>query len=275
MQHKPESGQAGGLYGGVGDNADGLLGFVGETDEVRHNGLIWEGLSLTEAYYTGKFEICFPFGGCSNMARPSCASVSLGLGQVDVESNVLAQNERGAFVRETGVLGHEFGKIGKHHGPTRCGGDDELVLIGQIEVVDGLKHLVPARIRLEFLYFSHDLFAGAIYLSTVNGGFQSVSRGTEGKLDLSLLSGCWAFVANQRECEQVKRGTQIVDGITDDQGEAAWGGYLVFDDIGNLVGLAVGAAVNSQGALARIGFRLPAKVIDVMFGPFNLSKRTS
>ncbi len=182
--------QASGLHGGVSDNVDGPLGFVGETDEVRHNGLIWEGLSLTEAYYTGKFEICFPLGGCSKAARPSCTSIPLGLGQVDVESNVLVQNERDALVREAGVLGHELGKIGQHHGAARCGGNDEFMLIGQIEVVDGLKHLVPARIRLEFLYFSHDLFAGATYMSTVNGGFQSVSRGAERELDLFLLSGC-------------------------------------------------------------------------------------
>ena len=263
------------LHGSVGDNVDGHLGFIGEIDEVRHNGLIWKGLSLAEAYYTGKFEICFPFGGCSKVARPSCASIPLGLGNVDVESNAIVQNERDTFVRESGVLGHELGKIGQHHGAARRGGNDELVLVGQIEVVDGLKHLVPARVRLEFLYFSHDLFAGATYLSTFNSGFQSVSRGAERELDLSLLPGCWAFVANQRKCEQVKRGTQVVDGIADDQGEAAWDGYLVFDDIGNLVGLAVGAAVNPQGPLARIGFRLPVKVIDVMFGPFNLSKRTS
>ena len=264
-----------GLQGDVGDEANGPLSFFGEADEVRHNGLKWEGLSLTETYYTGKFEICFPFGGCGKAARPSCASISLGLGQFDVEPNVLVQNERGALVRETGVLGHELGKIGHHHGAACCGGDDELVLVGQIEVVDGLKHLVPARIRLEFHYFSHDLFAGAIYMSTVNGGFQSVSRGAERELDLSLLSGCWAFVTNQRKCEQVKGGTQIVDGIANDQGETARDGYLVFDDIGNLAGLAVGAAVNPQGPLIRIGFRLPDKVINVMFGPFNLGKRTS
>ena len=200
---------------------EGYLGFVGKGDEVRHNGQIWKGLSLAESYYTGKFEICFPFDGC------------------------------GKLVREPRVLGHD------------------LVLVGQIKAVDGLNHLVPARIRLEFLYFSHDLFAGATYMSTVNGGFQSVRRGAERDLDLPPLSGSWAFVTNQRKCEQVKGGTQVVNGIADDQGESVWNGYLVFDDIGNLVGLAVSTAINPQRTLACIGFGLPVNVIDVMFGPFN------
>ena len=265
----------GGLQGDAGDEANGPLSFFGEADEVRHNGRKWKGVSLTEAHQKGKFEICFPLGGCGQAVRPSCLSISLGSRHVDVEPDALVQNERGTLVREPGVLGHELGKFVQHHGAACCGRDDELVLVGQIEVVDGLKHLVPARIRLEFHYFSHDLFAGAIYMSTVNGGFQSVSRGAERELDLSLLSGCRAFVANQRKCEQVKGGTQVVDGIADDQGEATWDGYLVFDDIGNLAGLAVGAAVNPQGSLNRIGFRLPDKVINVMFGPFNLGKRTS
>ena len=52
------------LQGGFGDNTDDPLSFVGEADEVGHNRLIWEGLSLTEAYHTGKLEFCFPFGGC-------------------------------------------------------------------------------------------------------------------------------------------------------------------------------------------------------------------
>ena len=264
-----------GLQGDVGDEANGPLSFFGEADEVRHNGLIWKGLSLTEAHYTGKLEICFPLGCCGKAVRPSCLSISLGSRHVDVEPDALVQNERGTLVREPGVLGHELGKIVRHHGAACCGRDDELVLVGQIEVVDGLEHLVPARIRLEFLYFLHDIFAGTIYMSAVNGGFQSVSRGAERELDLSLLSGCWAFVTNQRKCEQVKGGTQIVDGIANDQGETARDGYLVFDDIGNLVGLSVAAAVNPQGPLTRIGFRLPVKVINVIFGPFNLGKRTS
>ena len=79
--------------------------------EYHDNGQIRESLSLTEAHQTGKLEIRFPFRGCSKVPRPSCASISLGSGQVDIISRVLVHNERDAFVREAGMLRHELGKV--------------------------------------------------------------------------------------------------------------------------------------------------------------------
>ena len=100
------------LIGSIGDNVDGIFGFFGEADEVRHNGPIREGLTLAEAYYAGKFEVCFPFGSCGEAGSPSCATIPEASGHIKVESISLVQDKRDAFIGVSRVLRHELGQIG-------------------------------------------------------------------------------------------------------------------------------------------------------------------
>jgi hypothetical protein len=65
----------------------------------------------------------------------------------------------------------------------------------------------------------------------------------------------------------VKRGTQIVSDVTNDQGKFGRDGFLCFGSQGNLFGLRATMKHELEGALSQKGIHSPAKVVDVMFGP--------
>ena len=266
----PQDGQAGALPSSVCDDVDDVFGFLCQGDENRDHWLHWEGLTLAEAYNRGRFEVCFPFGGARTLGGPSRAPVALGTGHVDVELDATSHDEVHPFLGSVRHFGHGFTELREGHADIRASGNDKPVLIGYVQGVDSVELFVPARIRLEVVDFLDDLFAGAMYLSCLNGSSKGLRRFAEWELDLVPLSGCFAFIANHLKDEQVEGGSQVVDGITDDQGNFIWHGYLDFDFVGNLAGLAVKATENPQGALSRIGIDLPVEIADVMLGPFDL-----
>ena len=269
-RNRGDGGQAGALPSGIRDGVDDAVGFLCQRDESRDHGLHWEGLTFAEAYNRGRFEVCFPFGGARTLGGPSRAPVALGTGHVDVELDATSHDEVHPFLGSVRHFGHGFTELREGHADIRASGNDKPVLIGYVQGVDSVELFVPARIRLEVVDFLDDLFAGEVYLSCLNGSTKTLRRFAEWKLDRAPLSGCFAFIANHLKDEQIEGGSQVVDGIANDQGDCIWHGYLGFDRVGNLAGLAVKATKNSQGMLGRVGINLPVEVDDVMLGPLNL-----
>ncbi len=270
MTDIPQPGQAGALPSSVCDDVDDAFSFICQSDENSDHRLHWEGLTFAEAYNRSRFEVCFPFGGALTLGSPPRAPVALETGHVEDELDATSHEEGPPFFGSERQFGHGFTELREGHAGIPTSGDDEPVLIGYVQGVDGVELFVPARIRLEVVDFLDDLFAGEMYLSCLNGSTKALRRFTEWELDSVPLSGCFAFIANHLKDEQVEGGSQVVDGIADDQGDYIWHGYLGFDRVGDLAGLAIKATKNPQGVLGRVGINLPVKVNDVMFGPLDL-----
>lgn len=268
--NRRDGGHAAALPSGIRDGVDDAVRFLCQRDESRDHGLHWEGLTFAEAYNRGRFEVCFPFGGALTLGSPSRAPAALGARHVDGEMDATSHDELHPFLGSVRQFGHGFTELREGHAGIPASGDDESVLIGYVQCVDSIELFVPARIRLEVVDFLDDLFAGEMYLSCLNGSTKALRRFTEWKLDLVPLSGCFAFIANHLKDEQIEGGSQVVNGIADDQGDFVWHGYLGFDGVGNLAGLAIKAAENPQGVLGRIGINFPVEVHDVMLGPCDL-----
>ncbi len=262
--------QAGALPSGLGDDVDGALGLLGHCDKDLNHRAHWKGLTFAEAYNRGRFEICFLFASAGASRRPPRLAAPLRAGRDDVELDAIGHDKGNVLPALQGHFGHGLGEVGRGEASATNGGDDELMLVGHIKGVDSVQCLVSARIRFEAVNLLDDLFSGAMYLSCLNGATKTLRRFTEGELDVLALSGCFAFVANHLVDEQIECGSQVVNGVADDQGDFGWHGYLGFDPVGNLAGLAVKATENSQGMLGRVGINHPVEFNDVLLGPFDL-----
>lgn len=149
---------------------------------------------------------------------------------------------------------------------------NKVVLVAQVEKVDTVKRIIPARIRFERVYRSDDVFSGDLYLSIRNGATQPLCRAGKGEKN-SLWS--WSVIANHTVGKEIEGGFEIVNGIPDNQGEVFWDGFLGFDDKNTLGALWINFVHQHEGCISDECFNLPMQIVDVMFGPLNLLERAS
>lgn len=204
------------------------------------------------------FAVCRPciVDGCPGLNSPRCDAIVF----TDIGEGRFLNNQVGR--RRCLDLISYIKIVESEQGPD---GDDELMLVGNIELMKRVEYVVPARIRLQSAEFLDDFFAGELYLSMRERTFKTVRLSAKRKLDVPGTGRIeWA---DDIPRQMIQRGSQIVNCIANDEGEMWWNGRIY---------------VNAQGAHAGVGiildekFRLgfPVellgeryKILDVMLGP--------
>lgn len=109
------------------------------------------------------------------------------------------------------------------------GGYHQVMLVGDVESVKPEQMLaLPANVRFGLAKCSDDLFGpGTLFLSLGDNRFKPLLGFREGKCEpLFELFGNVRF--QQAVSKDVERGVQVVDGISDDEREMVWNGFLFF-----------------------------------------------
>ena len=140
--------------------------------------------------------------------------------------------------------------------------DNDLVLVGNVEGMEFVETVLPARVRFKRLHCGADGVAREIDLALNDGAVQVGGVSGEGKLNLPWLGGS---STNKAESQNVERGTSVVDGITKDQRDRFGDGFLLFNRDGALAEVWVLPDHEDIGFLREKGIRLPLKIIDVAF----------
>jgi len=177
--------------------------------EGRNGLLTDEGLSIAEAYEKRRLDFCFLFDpaiGHLIRSRPRPCKAN----PIDAKGRVVWNGESSL---KSSCFRH---------------GDDELVLIGNVQCVDTIDEFVPTRLRIERYDRFDDVFAGPMYLSASDGGAKAVFAywlGREGILD---VFGTCSQMPDHLPNYMIQRCPEIVNCITNDQRELWWDGYLGF-----------------------------------------------
>jgi hypothetical protein len=152
----------------------------------------------------------------------------------------------------------------------RCDRYKKFMLVAQVQQMQSIKYIIPARIGLEIAYSSLDLFAGDLYLSVYHSLFKSLRV-----LRKRELNDLWVsdFGSDQIEDCDIQGGSKIVDGVADHKGKVRWDGLIGLDDHGALASLWIIPNDRFDRLFGQKLAELPVEIVDVMLGPFNLQMR--
>jgi hypothetical protein len=232
-------------------------------DVVMGKGDVWP-----EAYFEGGLDLCFLFVSGKSSSRGSASA-----GKADGERKQVwsltckFQNSR-PLKRNEREIGPDL--ISAHGlSVTHC--DKELVLIGEVQRMEAVEFAICVSIRLERYDLIDDLFAGQLYLSRLYGSHKGLLVSVP-EWELNGL-GPRHLSSDQREHEEVQRGSEVVNCVASDQGDLVGDGLVALDGQASLLGLWSYANDRLEGLLRQKGFDLPVQVIDVMFGPLDLESR--
>jgi len=145
--------------------------------------------------------------------------------------------------------------------------NQESVLILNIEPVEGPDRVsIPSLVRLYGIHDElDDVFGGIMFQSTIHGTFKSIPGFVDGKFCV------FRPLANDIVHGEIKRGSKIMQCVSDDEGKLLWNGFHR-NDLDNIASsLRVMLDVDTVRVVCVS--KLPhatIKVIDVMLGPFNL-----
>lgn len=237
--------------------------FLHHFDKDWDNGPSGIGLSFIEGYLEGRLDIALIFPG-TNIAA-ICPALRSGTGVLNDELSVFMPTDiNGSIASHT--RDHRL-KLGRVHFGGGDGGNNQFVLVSNIEGVQRTKPFVPTWIRLEPLNFIDDLFTGQMCFSIRKRIFKSISPPAKRKLDTFRLDG---LITNHRKYHDVESATQVVDSIPDDEWDRAWEGNFLFDEMGFFSGVGFANRLEPERFLQKINFDYSVEVIDVMLCPRNL-----
>lgn len=218
------------------------------------NRLSFEWLSFPEKYLEGRLRIALEFEWAGVCGKPHYVEYSA------------FSNAKSAVVHRSAAYCQVY--VRKPRGPD--GGDEQTVLVGDVEVVQPAYIGVPS-LAVGPYCIDDDVDDGrleGLHFSALNGAYKFL--GGFGKRKFCVFSGD-LFVGNQQVADhQVERGSQAVDGITDDCGGLArgWCG----DPHGEDVISRFRPILDIDGAKVAVdvGRELGVKLTDVLVGPFDL-----
>lgn len=237
---------------------DNALNIVRKAAERNRNRLTGE-RPLVEDYCSGKAEIAFlwaahapsdsgkvggPHGYYAYVAKASVDEVKAWSKGIEVWKKQI----------------RDFKKI--------CCGENESVLVDDIEGIKFIKFEVPSRIRLKRFEQIDDAFTGEMYASAFYGGFKPFRVGVPKYREAhGLLTEGFPGFRHDMVTKQVEGGSQIVDAVSGNESEIAWNGSLVFGPYASVQSLRI---LIHDGPI--MGFeelsRQSVKLVDVVFGPF-------
>lgn len=214
-----------------------------------------EGLILPKQYVDGDINLLGVYGVSprdAGVVAPYCYAVVF----EKVEGGVL-DNEAGH--RRVHIA--DVKTVDSESGPDRY---DEFVLVGNIKNMETIKNVIPSRVRLQVAEFLGDFFAGNLYLSVRENRFKTLRSFAKGKLDLVRDR---AMGTQDIPSHMIEGGSEIVNGIADDEREMIGNGRVYFSDQGALAGMSivVGREPASLAIVQSLG--LGNKILDVMLGP--------
>lgn len=227
----------------------------------RHLNQAWyqweagEFLTLPEAYRKGRLEIRCPI------------ELASGFSGFKIDDEV-AHCRNDCFGRNTGqsLAAYQAGEIERTQGDPKANGDNKMMLVAFVQNLDRVKIEVPARIRLRRMNYVDDLWGGEVHLSCIDGTTKTLLCARERKPDSASVL---CLTPNHSEAEVVERGPEIVDSISEQEGERLWHGVLGLDINQSLVGIFAFPNSEFERDFRKIVGYFPVKITDVLLGPLN------
>ena len=232
---------------------DGLADGIREMHERWNNRVLWKNLNLAKSYGEGRLAVLIELDGVSEVYgtpsdRPAERAEEVGTAH---------------FPEYRTVWTYQL-DIGR--GASGDGRDDDRVLVYDVEPGNRKEVMAyPAIVSRE---------ANEEFLRIVSGCYYSITRGfvinntaTMGqKLGVPVL--CTAVQPHQFPLRVVKRHTEVVDGIAQNQRDIGWQLRCVADSghFGGCIGIFLGA--KDVRIEIGVGPESGIKVRDVLFGPF-------
>lgn len=147
----------------------------------------------------------------------------------------------------------------------RLNGQYELVLVGNIKLMQSVEQVVAARVRFQFTESLDDLFSGELYLSMRNSRFKTLRFAHKRKLNIVRpFGGKWP---DNVPCQVVEAGSQVMDCVPCNEGELVGNGRVYLDCQGALAGMSIILDEEVGTRAFAKGLRPRMKVFDVLLGP--------
>lgn len=143
------------------------------------------------------------------------------------------------------------------------------VLVHNVELIQCDKGIIPSRIRLDGIVDQiKNVFPNKLYFSTLENIFKFVPVFGDG--EIKVMRGFLSGHRNNFKCNMVKGGTEIVNGVSDEQRDPA----RDRNDHLKLEQIISGIQVFLDAKLVKIAmtefFKKNAQLLDVLIGPFDL-----
>jgi len=155
------------------------------------------------------------------------------------------------------------------HNPHIHDWKQEPMFIENVEIVQGPQGIIPSTVRLYGIHDKlSDLWGGLLYQSAIDGRYHSISGFS--KWEPSMVIKVTESAENNFIDGEIKRTLQIVKGVSDDRREILRN-ELEHLNLKNIIS-AVRIAVDAESVEATCSEKVnkAVKIIDVLFGPFNL-----
>jgi hypothetical protein len=154
-----------------------------------------------------------------------------------------------------------------------CRGNQEAMLVDVVEFVENPKLLVPSLVRLQSLDESHCGPGDSLYFGAASG-FQFLEKvskvfGLSKNREAVFSGGLVASGVNELPDEVIQSGSQIVENITDDDGQGQGNWRARWKAVDLIAGLRVVLGVDGIRVRVEKSVNPSLKVTDVLFGPFD------
>lgn len=229
--------------------------------ECCDNVLTVKPLFRREAYVEGRLKVFLLLEGPDSSAlSPVSAN---GLGNQRLASRYAKTENAGSLKasdsKESEIISDYLSDLSSSY--------NEMVLVAGVQGLDTVKVLVPTQIRLQRFDRVDDLFSGERCLSIADGTLKTllaIGEGEENPL------GIWGLVAHHAPSEDIECTLQVMDCITQNKRDFVGNGLMLLDEDFALVGALFHPTPEFEGAASKEGIASYFKIIDVLFGPFNL-----
>ena len=242
-------------FAGVLENlpAENLNNIVRDLDELeeRWNNSLTFGGPLTKFYLDGRLDIVV-----------LCARANeIGHYYVVIRAKNQAANITTRKLRYD-ALGNsiELDRI-SNLSPYNC---ECFVLLGDVQIMKQTKVVVPSLAWVQPVNNIANILAGSLYFSD-RTGWQTVGLGED--REAGLMIGYGIIDKNRLVDQMIERRSEIVDAIPDDQAPLDWDSCL--ESLAANLRLVI--TDKQVRATLRRGADALAKIVDVMYGPFDLS----
>lgn len=233
------------------ESVDNAINYLGKFMQRVEDRMAFERLPLSKRYLEGGVKILVDI---NINRRGHIYQYQAILDRADI--NIIERNKRAAVVRDL----HVFNPC-----VVSCG-NECFMFIGNVEVMDGSKHVIPSLVRLQRLNYLDDIFSGSAYVSFFDGSIKAIKTVCEREVNILGVS---SVHFNKINSQKVEGGTEVMDNIPDDCGKIMRN--LIPDLEHPLVMKGFGILLDNNS----VRFRLDViddtiiELNDMAFGPIN------
>jgi hypothetical protein len=223
-----------------------------ELMERWDNRLTFKGLSFIERYLKGSLKFLAVF----DILRG---------GETHHYHAILYRAKSDTFHFDDKLVSLRYGDI--RHSNIIEYGNQHLVLVRNVEIMNGTKRFIPSFVRFEPANDIDDIWAGSIYISLFNHMIKVIPTSSEREINTVNIG---TVEPNKVAGKKVKRSSKIMNGVSDKTGAITWSPFSD-PDARNLF-TTFRAIINDNNI--RISFQecgdFRVQIRDVALGPFNL-----